>query len=216
MIERYKYPRTPHLPFSESIADDDKRLDSDKHFYEMKDVIVTIKMDGENTTIYSDGYYHARSLDSAHKDYHSWLLSYIPKFQYLIPEGIRICGEYLYAKHSIEYVSLPTYFEAFSAWYENECFSWDDTEFLLKKIGLYHVPIIYIGKYDANKIIKLAKEAIADGHEGIVVRNYNGFRYQDFSKNIAKYVRPNHVQTNKHWAQGKIESNKLVQVSQIR
>ena len=39
-------------------------------------------MDGENTTIYKD-FYHARSLDSKHKDYHSYLLSKIlPNIQF--------------------------------------------------------------------------------------------------------------------------------------
>lgn len=185
-------------------------LTTDSHFYRFEEVVVSYKMDGENTTIYSDGSYHARSLDSTHRDYHSWLLSFIPKFSYLIPEGYRICGEYLYAKHSIEYESLPSYFEVFSVWDGETCLSWKDTEKICKTFGLYHVPIIYIGPYDTNKIIKMAHAAVGEGQEGIVVRNAGSFEYNDFDNNIAKFVRANHVQTDKHWSFSEITKNTLV------
>lgn len=41
-----KYPRTPHLPWSGTISDDDKKLDSVKSFIG-REVIVTEKLDGE-------------------------------------------------------------------------------------------------------------------------------------------------------------------------
>ena len=208
-MKRYKYPRTPHLPFSEGATSDDRILTSDSHFYYFKEVVVSIKMDGENTSIYSDGSYHARSIDSSHRDYHSWLLRFIQEWYYLIPENYHICGEYLYAKHSISYDSLPSYFEAFSVWDEDRCLSWGDTEVILKKLGLYHVPILYVGPYDTNKIIKMAQAVVKDGQEGIVVRNQESFLLEDFDKNVAKFVRPNHVQTDKHWSQGVIERNGL-------
>ena len=44
---RYKYPRTTHFHFSEKSSDDDKRHETDDHF-NGQDVVVTIKMDGEN------------------------------------------------------------------------------------------------------------------------------------------------------------------------
>ena len=101
---RYKYPRTYHLPFSVGATSDDKVLSTDKCFAG-KRVVVTEKMDGENTTIYRDGF-HARSIDSAHAPYHSMLLRDISAFQYMIPTGMRICGEYMYARHSIAYKNL--------------------------------------------------------------------------------------------------------------
>lgn len=57
----------------ETITEDDKRLKDTTQFKNMN-VVITEKMDGENTTIYNN-YYHARSLDSKHKEYHSYLLS---------------------------------------------------------------------------------------------------------------------------------------------
>lgn len=63
-IQKVKYPRTYHLPYSLTLTDDDKRLSSDEHFKDFTEVIVTAKMDGENTTVYPDGTMHARSLDN--------------------------------------------------------------------------------------------------------------------------------------------------------
>jgi hypothetical protein len=37
----------------------------------------------------------------------------------------------------------------------------------------------------------------------------NSFKYEDFHNNIAKYVRPNHVQTDKRWNLQTIETNEL-------
>ena len=205
---RYKYPRTYHLPFSETITDDDKRLKDTKQFENMN-IVITEKMDGENTTIYND-YYHARSLDSKHREYHSYLLSTIlPQIQYLIPDSMHLCGEYLYAEHSIHYNQLPDYFLMFSMWNNNICLSWKDTKEWAELLGLKLVPELYIGKYDEELVKKIAREVVERGGEGIVIRNIESFQYEDFSKNVAKYVRAYHVQTDTHWTNQEIKKNEL-------
>lgn len=203
----YKYPRTPHLPFSEGMTSDDKVLTNTNHF-ENKIIVVTEKMDGENTTIYKD-YYHARSLDSKHKEYHSWLINFMNTFQYLIPQDYHICGEYLYATHSIFYNNLKTYFEVFSIWDKNKCLSWEETKEFCKKYNLELVPELYIGIYDEKLIKKLANDVVSKGGEGIVIRLYDTFLYEDFQNSIAKFVRKNHVQTDKHWSLQQISKNEL-------
>lgn len=210
-MNKYKYPRTPHLPFSQGFTSDDKVLASDEHFEYMDKVVVTIKMDGENTTIYSDGSFHARSLDSIHRSYHSWLLKYIQEWYWKIPNSsYRICGEYLYAKHSIKYTDLKSYFLAFSIWENELCFDWPTTKNILANIPeIQTVPVIYEGPYDRNKIKELAEQVIADGQEGIVVRNRDNYFLNTFDENVAKYVRKNHVQTEDHWMFSEIERNEL-------
>lgn len=61
---RTHYPRTPHLPWSPGASADDVRV-ADLSGFAGIEVVVTEKLDGENTTLYPDGL-HARSLDSAH------------------------------------------------------------------------------------------------------------------------------------------------------
>ena len=210
MEKLYKYPRTPHLPFSQGATSDDKMLENTEHFNGMR-VVVTEKMDGENTTVYPQ-HYHARSLDSAHRDYHSYLLSKVlPRLQYMLPEGWRVCGEYLYAKHSIKYDNLDDYFLVFSIWNsDNICLSWEDTKEYASLLSLNLVPEYYVGMYNEHIIKAIAEDVVRNGGEGIVVRNADEFKFEDFAKNIAKYVRKNHVQTDKHWSLEKIEVNGLI------
>ena len=67
----YKYPRTFHLPWSPGCTSDDKVLKSVDHFVG-KRVIVTEKMDGENTTISKNKIY-ARSIDSKDHESRHWV-----------------------------------------------------------------------------------------------------------------------------------------------
>lgn len=123
----WKYPRTAHLPWSEGKTSDDKTL-KDCSQFEGKRVIVTEKMDGENTSIYKD-YIHARSIDGRDHWSRSWVKNLQAKIGYEIPDQWRLCGENLYAKHSIGYKDLSSYFALFSIWNENnECLSWDETK----------------------------------------------------------------------------------------
>lgn len=57
-----KYPRTLHLPWSPNLQNDDRRME-DISGMKGQEVVVTLKMDGENTSCYRD-HVHARSLDS--------------------------------------------------------------------------------------------------------------------------------------------------------
>jgi hypothetical protein len=109
-----KYPRTHHLPWSEGVNDDDRVLSSLEPFVGRR-VIVTEKMDGENATLYRD-YTHARSVDGRNHPSRNWLKQYWSRFSADISEGWRVCGENLYATHSICYAALPTYFMGFSIW----------------------------------------------------------------------------------------------------
>ncbi len=111
-----KYPRTHHVPWSEGVNDDDRVLPTMTPFYK-KRVIVTEKRDGENTSMYSD-YFHARSIDGRSHPSRDWVKGFWAKIMGDIPEGWRVCGENLYAEHSIGYGNLLTYFEGFSIWNE--------------------------------------------------------------------------------------------------
>lgn len=204
-----KYPRTFHLPWSLGATSDDRMLQSIDHF-ESKEVVVTVKMDGENTTLYKNGM-HARSINETTHISRDWLKSFHSNFANDIPEGYRICGENLYAEHSIAYSSLDSYFQVFSIWDEkNECLSWNNTVEWCSLLGLTHVPVLYRGLWDEKLIKGLFKpEFENDSMEGYVVRFVESFKYSDFSKSLAKFVRPNHVTSDKHWKTKEVIPNKL-------
>lgn len=205
-MDAIKYPRTQHLPWSQTIAADDLRAVSTEMFIG-KDVVVTEKMDGENTTM-SRELCHARSINSGRHESRSWVKAFWQGIRYQIPEGWRVCGENLYAKHSIAYNSLMSFFYCFSVWNEkNEALSWQDTVEFCKTFNIVTVPVLWTGTYDeeAIKSIKLDTER----QEGYVIRNSGSFKYEEFSNNVAKFVRANHVQSDTHWMNSKIVPNSV-------
>jgi hypothetical protein len=206
----FKYPRTFHLPWSMGKTDDDKVLKNTNHFIG-KEVIVSEKLDGENANLYID-HLHARSIDSKDHASRHWLKTFHASFAYQIPENWRICGENVFAKHSIPYNELSTYFYMFSIWnHENRCLSWDETIEWASLLGLETTPILYRGIWDEGKIKACFTGISAFGgeQEGYVVRLADSFDYVDFKHSAAKFVRKNHVQTDKHWLNKEIEPNKL-------
>jgi len=206
---KIKYPRTFHLPWSKTISNDDKILKNLDHFLD-QEVVVTLKLDGENTTLGRD-YSHARSLDGSPHPSRDWLKNFHATFSHEIPKGFRVCGENLYAKHSIHYSNLKSYLYVFSIWNDkNEALSWDETIEWCSLLGLCHVPVLYRGLWDEGVIKSLYKESFQGNQmEGYVVRLARSFHYDDFNKSIAKMVREHHVQTLEHWKHQEIIPNKL-------
>lgn len=203
-----KYPRTPHLPWSPGRTNDDRVLPDTKHF-EGKEVEVSIKYDGENSTLYNN-YIHARSLDSRDHESRHWLKSFHAQVKNQIPEGWRICGENLFAQHSICYENLESYFLAFSIWDDrNVCLSYDDTTEFCIEFGISQVTTIFRGDWRDEKFNTDIFKDLYPEHEGYVVRLVDEFKFEDFGKSVAKYVRINHVQTDKHWMYKKVIQNKL-------
>lgn len=206
MNNKVKYPRTMHLMWSEAISADDKILSSVAHFVG-KEIVMTEKMDGENSNLMRDCTY-ARSLDSVYHESQQDLKYLWSTMRFDIPENWRICGENLYAKHSVEYDSLKSYFQVFSIWNEkNECLSFDDTIEWCNLLGLTMVPVLWRGIFD-EKFLRNYKIDTTK-QEGFVIRLADSFKFEDFSTSIAKWVRANHVQTAKHWKNEKIIPNKL-------
>ena len=196
-MSRIKYPRTSHLPWSEGAASDDKIMSSTDHFLG-KHVVVTEKCDGENTTLYRD-FIHARSIDS--KDHWSrhWVKGFWAGMKDSIPEDYRICGENLYAKHSIEYADLPSYFLGFGAWFGELCLPWDETVEVFRRCGVTPVPVLWRGIFGAAQLRDLAKELDTNKVEGYVVRLASSFYIEQFENSVGKFVRKNHVNTDEHW-----------------
>ncbi|WP_020405818.1 RNA ligase family protein [Hahella ganghwensis] len=205
-VQRFKYPRTPHLPWSPGYTADDIRQ-SDSHGFENKEVVITEKMDGECTTIYRD-YIHARSIDSRHHPSRNWVKALQARLASDIPEGWRICGENLYAKHSLFYSDLDSYFYVFAIWDENNrCLSWDELLEWTELCKLHTVPVIHRSMWDERMVRNINVDE--SRMEGYVVRTAEGFDYSDFSIHFAKWVRPNHVQTDTHWMAQSVVPNKL-------
>lgn len=197
-----KYPRTYHLPWSKGITNDDKVMTDVSHL-NGREVVVTEKMDGENTSLYYNKHVHARSLDSGAHESRDWVKAFWAKRYYMLGEGMRVCGENLYAKHSIYYKNLRSYFYGFSVWKGETCGSWDETMAWFHALDIEPVRVLYRGEFTGMHF------DVTDDMEGYVVRLADEFRFDNFDKCVAKFVRKNHVQTDKHWMHSKIVKNDL-------
>lgn len=196
-----KYPRTWHLPWSPGVTRDD-RVQHDLSRLEGQEVVATVKMDGENTTLYADGL-HARSLAYASRVDRDRMRALHASLSADIPDGWRVCGENAWAEHSIRYENLPDFFLVFSVWNEkNICLSWDETVEWAALLGLRTVPTIWRGTWNESFLRDLYTPTFeGEACEGYVVRLARSFAYGDFRRNILKYVRKGHVTTGVHWTQ---------------
>jgi len=206
-----KYPRTYHLPKSPNLQNDDRKH-TNVHSLFQKPIIATIKFDGENTTFYSD-YIHARSLDSVNHPSRTWVKALHGSIAHEIPTGWRISGENLFAKHSIYYEHLKSYFYVFSIWDDkNEALSWKDTVDYCNILGLHTVPVFHTGiscESLVHEEFEKYSEVSPDSVEGYVVRAEGKIPYHQFKTLTAKYVRANHVHTDKFWMNQPVIPNKI-------
>jgi len=210
-----KYPKTSHLPWSPGITKQDRVMKPTevKKNFEGREIIITEKLDGENTTLYPN-YLHARSIDGRNHVSRSWIKNLHAKIKYDIPDGWRICGENLYAKHTIPYINLSSYFMVFAIFNEkNTCLNFLETVEYCKLIGLNCIQPKFIMEYN-EKFIKencySGKSMYGGEQEGYVVRLSSEIPFSNYKNGIAKYVRINHVQTNHNWMYQPVVKNGMV------
>jgi hypothetical protein len=209
-----KYPRTYHTPWSENLQNDD-RMHDDVDFFIGKEVVVSEKIDGECSSCYSD-YIHARSIDSKNHESRTWVKALHGQIAHEIPKGWRICGENMYAKHSIHYHNLESYFYVYSIWDENNiALSWDDTVAYSGILGLKTVPVFFRGVWgettreDITKAYEDYCKASPDPVEGYVIRVTGKVAYKDYRRSYAKMVRKGHVQTSRFWMKEVVIPNEI-------
>lgn len=204
-----KYPRTYHLPWSQGVTDDDRVMEDPDRYFGGKEIVITEKMDGENTTMYPD-YIHARSIDSGSHPSRGWVKNLHGQIAHDIPNGWRVCGENLFAQHSLEYTDLPSFFMVFSIWDDrNVCLSWDDTIGYAVCLGLHTVPLLYRGPYSSSMVQQIAQSLDFSRTEGYVIRLADEFPYRAFRQSAAKFVRRSHVTTTHNWMMQAVRPNQM-------
>jgi hypothetical protein len=210
----YKHARTPHLPWSPN-----RGVDSDKTmgrmayeeglFLKIPEIVLTLKMDGEQISMYHD-IYHARSMESGYHPSRSWVGGLHGRIRHEIPENVRIVGENLYAAHSIRYFDLPSYFLVFAIFENNVAYSWTDTKDFAALLGLETVPELYRGIYDRKMLERFWPEPMySEEAEGYVLRPAAAFDYMTWPMWVGKAVRKDHVKTDQHWRYKPLEKNGL-------
>jgi hypothetical protein len=197
---RIKYPRTYHLPWSPGLTNDDRVMESLDAF-KGQNVVVAVKLDGENTTMINN-YLHNRSLDYEPHPSRDRVRALHAQIAHDIPENWRLSVENLYAKHAIHYKNLPAWAVLFGIWDEaNTLLSWEETKEYGSLLGLDLCPTLYEGPWNEELVRELYKPVIdGDECEGYVVRVAGKIHATEFKHKVGKYVRANHVPVHGgHW-----------------
>ncbi|VXD00731.1 2'-5' RNA ligase [Enterobacterales bacterium 8AC] len=211
-----KYGRTYHYPFSPGTTSDDR---INKEYWQdiqlIKRLIHTEKLDGENNCLNQYGVFarsHAAPTVSA------WTRQIRQRWQQIKNDlgDIELFGENLYATHSIEYRALEQDFYLFAVRCKDMWLSWEEVKFYAALFDFACVPELPLNTQNQTEaeyrlaIIEQANEAGGfapyDVHtglpcsmEGIVTRNAAEFPVAQFPHQVFKYVRKNHVKTDRHW-----------------
>lgn len=205
-MNRYRHPETPYLPWSPSITKDSLVSVVDWKNHDI--IVVTEKLDGQNVTIYHDGYVHARSIDDNRGQHLSAAKHIAAIIMQSMRPGLRLCGELMTYKHSVNYDSLDNQLYLHSAWIGEYCLSWGETVRIARSLGVPTVPILFVGNTNYIDIVNLVPVSnFGQECEGYVIRTPYGFYYNQFKYNVAKSVRRNHVQPNaEHWSRHLVEN----------
>ncbi len=202
-IQHTKHPSTPYLDISQTA--NEKVVVTQSFIGER--VTITEKMDGEITSIYPDGSFHARSLDSGaawQRDViHSYLSSIVSAMRY----DEHFVFENMYAKHTIEYDDLESYLYLLYIVRGGVVISHEQTRMIASKIGLAMPKVLFSGVFKS----RTANEVITGGdfREGFVIRTNRSFPYARLGPYTAKYVVSGFAQTDVHWTQSEPKKNKL-------
>tara|TARA_R110000772_G_scaffold2410_1_gene8370 strand:- start:70312 stop:70953 length:642 start_codon:yes stop_codon:yes gene_type:complete len=200
-----KYPRTYHLGSSEGLQNDDRHQKDITNLIGVP-VVITEKLDGENTGITQGGVYARSHATYTTNAWAQWVRQLQSRIGYQIPEDLFLFGENMEGIHSIEYSNLKSFFYLFGV-KENETFlEWREVEDYAYLLDLELVPILFKGTFNSeeelnNKVDELTqgRSQLGGNLEGIVCRVQSAFLSSKFQDNCIKWVRKGHVQTDSHW-----------------
>lgn len=213
-----KYNRTFHFPFSKGATNDDKIATSISNVIGTE-IVITEKIDGSNTSLEANGCFaRTHSGPPVHPSFDG-LKALHASIKHKIPDNTQLFGEWCFAKHSIFYNDLPSYFMMFNVRdiKNNSWSSWEEVELWAKEIEVNTVPVLFKGKINSEiELQKMIESFMIQPSkcggiiEGVVVRVACEFEEQYFSKNVLKYVRANHVDPNNdHWIHNEIIKNSV-------
>jgi hypothetical protein len=214
-----KYPRTPHFPWSPGGTSDDRRLLDVSGLLNVP-VVITEKLDGSNVCLESEAVY-ARSHGNvpSHPSF-DLLKAFHAQVKGKIPSDTQVFGEWLYARHSIAYDSLPHYLAIFGVRFIKDTpmwASWEEVELWAEELGCPTAPVLARTTSFSSKssleestvLLSSRPSSYGPTREGCVVRVASEFSDDHFGLSVAKWVRAGHVQTDEHWSTQEIVRNGL-------
>eukprot|EP01027_Heterolobosea_sp_BB2_P015017 GEZU01021532.1.p1 GENE.GEZU01021532.1~~GEZU01021532.1.p1 ORF type:complete len:235 (-),score=57.35 GEZU01021532.1:36-740(-) len=151
-----KYPKTPHLPFSPCINDDDIQLpESFCSQFLNREVIITEKADGGCCQLYRGKVFARTNAKEATHPSFSGVKALYSQFSFMVPDSISLYGENMFGVHSIEYNKLKSYLYLFAALRDqSQWLSFDEVKVLADSYGVPTVPVLFRGTFRSLHEIK--------------------------------------------------------------
>lgn len=232
--EFVKYPRTPHL-FGSKGTDDDKHLGEaeSRRFLADETLIVEEKIDGTNVGIHFTpagqmvlqcrGHLITEGMHPQYDLFKQWAAVKRNVLEDRLQDSLILFGEWLYARHSVHYRSLPHYFFEFDL-YDKQSATFLTLKHRLEILdgtGIETVPVVHYGPLDRSDLEQLVGPSQFDSQfedpgsgrldnlmEGLYLRT-------ETDRGVsgrAKFVRPEFVEKVKqseHWQHQSLVPNLL-------
>jgi hypothetical protein len=215
-MQSEKYGRTYHYPFSPGTTSDDRiNFDYWSDLQQIKTVVHTEKLDGENNCLSKYGVFARSHAAPTTSPWTATLREFWQRVKYDLGD-LEIFLENMYAVHSIRYQQLEHHFYVFAVRENKHWLGWEEVQCYAAMLDLPTVPQIEIENTPGDRLLfeqkitniigtagAFAPIDTATGEpctlEGIVSRNADAFHRDDFARNVFKWVRKGHVKTNEHW-----------------
>src|SRR3984893_11796118 len=163
-----KYPRTPHL-FGSRGTDDDKHLGQQESldFIADSSLIVEEKLDGPNVgfhftsagrmVLQCRGHEITTGMPPQYDLFKQWTMGKRPVIEAMLEDRLLLFGEWLYARHSVQYRRLPHYFFEFDICDKRRQVFLDLASRLEKLAGsgILTVPVVHRGPATADELRNL-------------------------------------------------------------
>lgn len=235
-----KYPRTPHL-FGSKGTDDDKHLgrEESEAFIADASLIVEEKLDGTNVGIHFTssgrmvlqcrGHAITEGMHPQYDLFKQWTSVKRPALEAMLDCRFILYGEWLYAKHSVQYRKLPHYFFEFDI-YDKDAEAFLDLKTRLKMLeekGLQTVPVLHRGCISAEELRALITPSAFDSAfdnpvtgrtDNLMEGLYCRIEADGHVTGRSKMVRPEFVEKVKqseHWQHQKMIPNLLADGADI-
>ena len=220
-----KFPRTKHaINLGSASRDDLIMTEGDLQMLIDGPIVVEEKIDGANLGISIDSsgkilvqnrsHYVNPSTHPQFKLLGVWIENHREELAEILEWTNQILfGEWVYAKHSIQYTKLPDYFLVYDLYTisTNSFASRGVLDNLLQHTSLQQVPKIGEGKYSKDELVNLVSNTISRFSDEIVEGIYIRKGSEDFKLTQArgKVVRVGFIAGNQHWTKYKIQKNLL-------
>lgn len=225
-----KFPRTPHIYNLGSATRDDLLLSEDTiNKFLSSEITIEEKVDGANLAIKLDENYkpicwnRSKYVDhmaaTQFKSLDKFLIDYSADLYEILKSDDNderiLYGEWLYAKHTINYDRLPCYFIAFDLFSvtQNKFYSREKFNEIVKQTSIPTIKVIFSGIIESkNKLLELmkVKSEYYDGPiEGLYLRIDNDDYLESRSKLVSAEFHQE-IEDSGHWSKKMLVTNKVM------